>query len=211
MRLAAHEREVELVYDDEADHISRRIAESQDFYERALLEDCWDRAPAGCVIDCGAHIGNHTLWFAGVMGRRTEAFEPNPTSWRQLVANVARNGLERLVGTHQVALGAGIGWCVPTQGAEGNTGSNSVCYGMGDVRVVAIDDLHLRPGVIKIDVEDCVMEVLKGATETLLASKPVVYVETGAFKDQADSLLVDLGYKHMGWLGATPTHIYEVP
>lgn len=210
MILAAHGKTVDITWASESDHISRRIAEAEDFYERPMLEDCFHRAPPGLVVDAGAHIGNHTLWFAGVMGRRVLAFEPSSDSFEQLMANVEANLLMSRVHACRAALGAKAGVCEVQEGSPGNSGARSVAYGTGDVPVVALDELDELPepvAVVKIDVEGEAMAVLQGARRTLEHFRPLVYVESGY--DEAAGVLADLDYDYLGWLGATPVHIFE--
>jgi FkbM family methyltransferase len=208
--LAAHGKTVDIAWADRRDHISQRILETEDFYERAMLEDCYDRAPPGLVVDAGAHIGNHTLWFAGVMGRRVLAFEPSADSYEQLMVNVETNLLMSRVHAFRAAVGASAGVCEVLEGSPHNTGSRRVAYGSGGVPVVALDELDELPepvAVIKIDVEGQALAVLHGARRTLEHFRPVVYVESDY--DEAAGLLEDLSYDYHGWLGATPVHIFE--
>lgn len=209
MRLEAHGRSVDIAWDDDSDHIARRITETNDFYERALLEDAWDRAPAGSVVDCGAHIGNHTLWFAGVMGRNVLAFEPNPASYRRLESNVMDNGLGWKVRSVRAAVGPVGGWGSLRESPPDNTGACRVAFTPGDVAVVALDDYRLEGvAVLKVDVEGQAMAALSGAVATIERCRPVVYVETDG-DGRIDEMFTQMRYSHIGWLGATPTHIYE--
>ncbi len=207
--LQAHGRTVEIAWDDDDDHISRRITEAHDFYERALLEDCYDRAPPGLVVDAGAHIGNHTVWFAGVMGRDVVAFEPHKASFGRLGQNIGVNGLWGKVRAYNAALGERKGTCEVQEVAEANTGSVRVVYDRGDVPVSCLDDLDLTPAVIKVDVEDAALAVLRGSVRTIERCMPLLYVETGGDTEAVDAMLTGFGYFHQGWLGATPTHVYE--
>lgn len=209
MKLEAHGRTVDITWDDDSDHIPRRIIETQDFYERGLLEDAWDRAPAGSVVDCGAHIGNHTLFFAGIMGRDVLAFEPNPASYRRLEANVMANGLGHRVRTVRAAVGPVGGWGTLLGSEADNTGGCRVAFRPGDVAVVALDDYRLQDvAVLKVDVEGQAMAALTGALATLERCRPLVYVETDGDERIAE-LFDELRYTHVGWMGATPTHIWE--
>jgi FkbM family methyltransferase len=45
------------------------------------------------------------------------------------------------------------------------------------VPMIAIDDLHVNPSLIKIDTEGMELEVLKGAEATIDRMRPVVYFE----------------------------------
>src|SRR5690606_28744186 len=56
-------------------------------YERKLLVDCYQQKPNGTVFDVGAHIGNHTLYFAAICGLKVHAWEPFDDSRKQLEDN----------------------------------------------------------------------------------------------------------------------------
>ena len=60
-------------------------------YERKLLVDCYQLSRTGTVFDVGAHIGNHTLYFAAICGMEVHAWEPFADSRKQLEANLALN------------------------------------------------------------------------------------------------------------------------
>ena len=209
MKLEAHGRTIEIRWDDPDDWIPRRIQETGDFYERALLDDIYDRAPEGLIVDVGAHIGNHTLWFAGVMDRQVVAFEPEPSAFAQLVGNVQRNDLDCFVTVQQVALGAKHAEGQMTKPTSGNTGSRAVVRGDGGVTVAPLDRFALEPAVMKVDVEGSAHGVLLGARETL-KHRPLLYIETGDQLDAIGALLEPLGYRRFGPFGASPVYGYEV-
>ncbi len=57
-----------------ADHIPQVVSQEGTFYEVELLERIKELiAPSGHVLDVGANIGNHTLYFAGVLRRQVTA------------------------------------------------------------------------------------------------------------------------------------------
>ena len=57
-------------------------------YELMLLEDAYTLGLTGSAFDVGAHIGNHTLYFAAVCGFKVYAWEPHDGSLKQLHANL---------------------------------------------------------------------------------------------------------------------------
>lgn len=204
---------------DETDHIGRIITRGT-WYEQDLLNDARHRATApGTAIDVGAHIGNHTLWFALAMGLNVIAFEPNPDTHAQLVRNVEANDLilphpvRPFVRVLNVAAGARPGWGRVTAPAiEGNSGTcavtrerDSVQVDADHVPITTLDELMLTAPVrlIKIDVEGAAASVLVGAAELIEAHSPVVYAEgdRGAIAD-----VLPKGYKCFGRFAKTPTY-----
>lgn len=206
-RIEAHGHAVEMVVDP-ADHIGRKLA-GGDFYERDLLEDARQRMRRGTVIDVGAHVGNHTVWFGAVCGARVVSLEPNPDSFALLVDNVRRNRIRGWLAN--VAVGSEL--------AEGrvvsvnplNTGMTVIAKGRGGVRIVTVDSLGARNvSLLKVDVEGSELEALEGAEETIKASRPLIYVEAASqdSKRGVDRFLRRFGYSRFGRFCATPTYGY---
>src|SRR5438309_1405344 len=87
---------VELLYHlpHTADHIQKLMRNSGQLYEHDLLYDalCRDLGP-GVIIDVGANIGVHTVFFAKALGRQVIALEPFDTTFDVLKQNVALNEL----------------------------------------------------------------------------------------------------------------------
>ena len=101
------QRSFSLEFPDSADHIARIIRKTGAFYEAEMLSDLQSRLFFPSVAaDIGAHVGNHTVFLAGVLGLTTHAFEPNPTNFSLLLSNIAANGLQDRCVVHNVALGA---------------------------------------------------------------------------------------------------------
>jgi FkbM family methyltransferase len=155
------------------------------------------------VVDVGANIGAHTLFFARHVGSagRVIAFEPQRIVFQTLCANMALNSLTNV-------------WCYPCAVAAepgkvlvppvdynqpNNFGGISVgAYAEGEVvPTVALDEFRLPScALIKIDVEGMEQSVLAGAVETIERLKPFLYVENDR-ADRADELvrfIADLGY-----------------
>ena len=188
---------------DPADHIGRVITRSRTWYEHGLLTDAARRVTApGTAIDVGAHIGNHALWFAAVMGLNVVAIEPNPDSYARLAVNIAANRVDaRLIAG---AAGRAEGWAsVHPPAIEGNSGTCTVSFDGGPVPVFALDELGLTDvRLIKIDVEGTATTVLAGAQRLLSEQSPVLYVE-----GDADEIAAALpaGYECFGEFAKTPT------
>ncbi|MEL6767325.1 MAG: glycosyltransferase [Pseudomonadota bacterium] len=70
------------------------MAASGRIHDGALLEGVAGRLfRPGLVLDLGANVGVHSLFFAAVMGRRVIAWEPRDALRDRLVRNLALNGL----------------------------------------------------------------------------------------------------------------------
>ncbi|MBF0370626.1 MAG: FkbM family methyltransferase [Magnetococcales bacterium] len=141
--------------------------------------------PDFTVLDIGANIGYHTLFFARKVGPRGQviAFEPQRMIHQLLCANMALNSIPN-VWCHQAAVGAAAGSItVPAldYGTETNFGGLGLDVEgtVGEtVAMMTVDSLNLaRCHFIKIDVEGMELAVLEGAQQTIRKHRPILYLE----------------------------------
>jgi len=176
------------------------------FFEREEL-DALDRLvdPSGTCVDVGSNIGNHTVYFAKVLGAaRVIAFEPGLWAHPRLCFNVALNQLDDKVTIHKTALSDSDGTAEMRFIAADNHGTLAIMAtgeGEGMTQTVPLrrgDDLLRDEPVrlLKVDAERHEMQVLRGMSETLQRHKPVVMVEV-ALPEEADmqSFLSGYGYQ----------------
>lgn len=195
------------------DHIGEAIRASGLPYERDLLRVL---APfvrrRTVVVDVGANIGNHALYFAITRGAVVHAFEPNPESRHYLRESLEANRVNHVY-IHPEGLS-------DQQGTASLVGSDDL--GMvslepdpaGDVHVTSLDDFDFPPqpriAVLKIDVEGGEAAILDGARKTLAAHRPLIAVEaqTKTHRRGVEAVLPS-GYRRLpirfGW---TPTYVY---
>jgi len=157
-----------------------------DFYERRDLDALQDHVKTGAhIIDIGANIGNHALYFAQVLqAQRVVVIEPNPLALAPLVANVVINNLQETIDLS--ALGVGLG--AAAAGGYGmkrhdrNLGATKMKTGQGTLMVMAGDDLFgdETPDLIKIDVEGMELEVLAGLGQTIARTAPLIFIEVNS-------------------------------
>jgi FkbM family methyltransferase len=205
---------VHLRFPHENDHIATVIRQSGTFYEAEMLDDVRARLffPV-CAVDVGAHVGNHTTYFAKVLGLRTLSYEPNPVNFAHLVETIERNKLGDRCTLRNVAVGAVAGRSREGDHGGSNSGMARVVSDPdGAIEVVTLDGELVgepRIDVVKIDVEGWELEVLQGARETLARHRPLVYVE--AEQSTFESLCTDLraaGYICWKRFNATPTFLF---
>ena len=163
--------------------------------------------PGQTILDVGANIGSHTVWFAQATGPTGTvlAFEPQRIVYQTLCANVALNSATN-VHCFCAAAGSTPGQiAVPAldYSQENNFGGLELGgHQEGEpAPVMTIDGLNLpKCDFIKIDVEGMEQEVLKGAVRTIAMLSPILYVENDR-KEKSGALIrfIDgLGYK-MYW------------
>jgi FkbM family methyltransferase len=136
------------------------------------------------VLDVGANIGTHTVFFSRQVTQQgfVIAFEPQRIVFQNLCANLALNGLvnawARQQGVGRQAGAARLPVFDPSTPMNFG-GVRLTGHGEGEpVQIVSIDDLSLpRCNLIKIDVEGMEREVLEGARQTIGRHRPVLFVE----------------------------------
>jgi FkbM family methyltransferase len=126
-------------------------------------------------VDVGANVG---LWAKPLTEKfnRVIAFEPIDHVYKCLELNVKDLPVE----INRFALSSTTG-CIDMVYDSENTGQSHVdmnTLGVGSIELKMMDDLDLpKFGLLKIDCERHELEVLKGATETLLKYKPIIVCE----------------------------------
>jgi FkbM family methyltransferase len=173
------------------------------FYEIAELQQlAEDIGNVRAVLDVGANIGNHSVFFAAIMGAKSiTMIEPFPPATEHLLANLALNAGEfDEVAIHRCALGAGtgtIGLVPPTDFNIGLTRIETGTSANDSVGLTSGDALGLeRVDLVKIDVEGGELDVLLGLEATLRRCGPAIYIETSdLMKDQIERYLAGLSYE----------------
>ncbi len=143
----------------------------QDFEEMSFLLHFL--RPDDLFIDIGANIGSYTVLASGQVGAKTIAFEPVPSTFKYLLANISINNLQKKVTALPIALGAikgNIEFAISKDMMNNHVAEKNEMADKLEVPVVKLDDVmadQLDPALIKIDVEGYETDVLKGAINTL--------------------------------------------
>ena len=178
--------------------LSKKIREEGDYAaaEKELLAKLLKQGDT--VVDAGANIGSHTLFFARAVGRdgRVYSFEPQRFIFQILCGNVALNGF-RNVWCVPAALGNQEGRIdvpVPNYERPNNFGGFSLDFATfkesGEIK--RLDALRLEAcSLIKIDVEGMELDVLQGAERTIRTFRPILYLENNR-KEKSTELLEHL-------------------
>jgi len=170
--------------------------ESRRFFEKNIQK-------GDVVLDIGACNGLYTLLFSKLVGPNgmVYAFEPDPTMFKVLSANIRINSLKNVVAcrmaisdTDRTAkfylTSAGMSSLQPMKGLRS----------IIDIDIVAIDSLNLDDvDWVKIDTEGTEHLVLKGAERTLHENAPRLLIEFLPQFGNTDLLLQALdGWKIQG-------------
>ncbi len=155
------------------------------------------------VIDVGANIGTHTVFFSKKVAAEgmVYAFEPQRITFEFLCANLALNGLLNVVPLQNGAGDQHGEIIVPVLNpsvAQNFAALKIEGHVAGDlVKVVPLDVLDLkRCNLIKIDVEGMELKVLHGAEKTIRDHRPFLFVENNTPEGAPELVqsLFDLGY-----------------
>ncbi|MFM8940264.1 MAG: FkbM family methyltransferase [Phenylobacterium sp.] len=152
------------------------------FYEVAALDALRGLIrPGQTVVDVGANIGNHTVYFAGEAGCRVVPFECNPRMVENLKATIALNQLEGQVDLSHLgkAVSSFVG-TIPFQFVRDDYSFVTAGEGEGITLTpcLTLDSLDLPEcALLKIDVDGGEPGVLEGARDVLARLRPAVSIE----------------------------------
>ena len=175
-------------YDE--DYILQTIEKTGQFYEQDLLDE-WTPllGDPKVILDIGANLGNHTLYWATKLDvKKIFSFEPFPANYACLRKNVKNNDLD-VVETVQFAVGDKCSKAHVNSFDPDNYGATSLEYAENseqddDIRVVTIDSVRDMLGIqnvdfVKIDTEGFELRVLIGMKHILEQNRPVLWIEVG--------------------------------
>lgn len=193
------------------DMIQKTIFRFNNYFENSTLTYLcqeWNKGKIGqiikekAVLDIGANIGNHTLYFLNECHAKfVYCFEPSSDTFSMLKRNIEINHIEDRTILVNAGVGRTSGKGVISSSREGNTGFTQIEPSEnGDIRIVAVDDMAIEDeiGLIKIDVEGFELEVLNGMLKTIEKNKPFVMIEIDNSNfSEAQSLFEKLGYSYV--------------
>lgn len=179
--------------------------------------------PGMTVVDAGANIGLHSLFFSKRVGEagKIYAFEPSAKSFSRLMAHIRDNQLKNIEG-FRLALGAKQGTAVVVDNEEdtSRTFLRSDLSDMGETSTVTVETLDLfaqfmgleKIDFLKVDVEGFESEILAGALQLLTRHAiKVIQIElderslgrAGSEKSAVVSLLIKKNYALCHWNSST--------
>jgi FkbM family methyltransferase len=178
--------------------VGRVLMESGEYYdhEMEVIRNVIGFLPKdGIGFDIGGNVGVHTLVLAKYFEQgRVYAFEPQRLVYQQLVANIAINSLVNVY-PFNMAVGNEDGHLnVPVLDPYKPASYGSLELGRPQVEDIGqwpdvlstqetvelhrVDSLGLPdPSFIKIDVEGMELDVLRGAYETIMRARPIMFIE----------------------------------
>lgn len=183
------------------DYIQREIVKTNAFYEEEVLKELDSYIPdKAVIIDAGANIGNHSLyWSIRKKAKKIYSFEPVEGTFEILKRNININGLSDVIIPYNVGLSDHKGKAKREKFKYSNIGATTICDDEnGCMELNTIDNIGISEKIdfIKIDVEGLECEVIRGAQNTLKSDSPIVFVESfpDKFKEM-NALMNSYGYK----------------
>jgi len=197
------------------DHITGQIIGKKRFYELDLLERIRALGIKGLYVDVGAHIGNHSVYFARYCpATHVIAVEADPELAKICQDNLqgCRAHCDTTFETVPYACYDGLPVKIVRHKIR-NTGMQSVQTDWdGRPSKTLADILGGRvPAVVKIDIEGGEPVVLWDALPLLREHTPLLVIEsrTGAEYSDTEDKLRELGYRSEGPYALTPTYIWR--
>lgn len=186
--------------------IAKKIERSGKFYEHQMLEAIRGLGLRGTYIDVGAHVGNHTVFFATrCRAMRVVAVEPNPENLELLRENTKNLNVEVI----PKAMGYSTGYTAEHERVKGMEGERVPCVALS--YVLTSDTVF-----VKMDVEGRETDILRGSLDAVARVKPAFAIEnhggleSDTHRAQA-AMLEPLGYELLGVYNATPTMLWRAP
>lgn len=190
------------------DIIQLILVEAGEFFEQndILAESDKYLNKNSIVLDIGANIGNHTLYWNKISKvKKVYAFEPVDDTYKILQKNIELNEvIPNSISINHIWLGDRIGKA-SVNGVYNlqNIGGTSIKMDdNGNFNVTTLDTFieenftENKIDLIKIDVEGFEYQVLVGAKDTLTKYNPIIIIESFNDKfEKVNSLLNKYGYE----------------
>jgi FkbM family methyltransferase len=173
------------IYSSPTDHVSKTIRYTQNYYEYELLSFLMEHFPhQTTILDIGANIGNHSLFFSKYMNSQVISFEPFPLNidlFRRNLASYPCILYETALSDHSGKM--------PLYNTDANHfggfSLHKLPHSFEVFKSVEVRSLDHYPftdvTLMKIDVEHHENEVLMGAKQTILNHRPVIVLKNSYY------------------------------
>lgn len=171
----------------EKEVITRHIMQTQTFFEESYLAAITKKyCEQKVVLDIGANIGNHALYFANFFTyEHLHAFEPQPNNAVLTQKNLLP--FQEKITVHPVGLSS-ESKIIRLRIQDSNNSGGFVTEAKNNIDITiptpyemqfeTLDSFHFDDVTfIKIDVEGHELPILEGARDTIARNKPIISVE----------------------------------
>lgn len=203
------------IFGIEGDYIFEKIKKTKTFYEIDLLNYLtFVYKKLDLIIDVGANIGNHSVFFGSILANKVISIEPNPVVASILEENLEKNLINSLVISKGLSFEESknrlnISYSKENLGMS-KIDPNSSLQDSIEIELTSLDSLTEeyqlnKIDLIKIDIEGYEMNALKGAVKTLDQGSFDLLVEISDLnlKKDFDEFLSKYDYKAVTRWGAT--------
>jgi protein O-GlcNAc transferase len=214
-----------IIYGLSNEYIFKEIDSKKEFYELPLLNYLSKvyKHKLRTVIDVGANIGNHSVFFGLFLADMVVSVEPNEDITAILEKNLTSNKIKSKIIKKGIASkksveeldteygGDNIGMAkVLKKGKAQTKDKKTKTIQLDTLDNLRVDNSFKHIDLVKVDVEGYEMEVLKGSKKVLLEESPDLLIEIADFesKKDFDSFLSQFGYLPVTVWGKTPMWHY---
>ena len=200
------------IWTDPLSRVAEVIQRTGRHYEYDLLWAIAEKAPEGIYFDVGAHVGNHTSFFAlECPSTKVIAVEPHQETVGFLRQTVARNQIEDKVQIVPAAIHNDWQGC---QVESTNDRRRIITNATQATPCLRLDDLVTageKAALIKADVDGLEASVLLSGERLIKRDHPLLALEawTPETEESIRAVLEPWGYVQGPRYCATPTHIWE--
>jgi FkbM family methyltransferase len=173
-----------LIYNKYDLYVGRSLALYREFSEGEVALFRQIITPGMVVLDIGANIGAHTLYFSQAVGEsgQVHAYEPQRIVYQTLAGNMALNSVTNVFCYQQAVSDKEDILLVPCLDYAASNNFGGLELGTAaegePVLSVVLDELGFpRVDFIKLDVEGMELQALRGAQALLRKCRPYLYVE----------------------------------
>lgn len=164
------------------EYLFEQIRKNSKFYEDdvlSLLGHLSSFFGNKTIVDVGANIGNHTIFFSKILDQKVFTFEPIESNISLLRDNISANDVDDKVVLRPLALWSSVEHINFTQNIEHNGGTFSGVADDSGSWITSTLDLEIDEpvSILKIDVEGAENQVLKGSVGRIESDLPVISVE----------------------------------
>lgn len=188
----------------------QKIKSSKTFYEIDFLEYVRSLDLDGAYIDAGCFVGNHSIYFANhCKSTKVFCFDADVLFRDLFVKNTEYNTDVSKLEYEECAIMGDPGWVDLNEHAvpgiiQCTDIKNLEVKDKGAIQAKTLDMLKPTFGsehiaFIKLDIEGCELQAIKGATELIKEHRPVIAAEAWKHHEQMDlkDLFYKLGYEHI--------------
>jgi len=188
------------------DVIGNKLEKTKNYYEFGMLDYIRKLGRKKRVLDIGANIGNHTIFFAKYVSDDVLAVEPVLNNFELLKNNVSINNLEENVKIYNFGLGK-ENTVMYVKNIERNMGAcdltDKKVEGSTKVEVRMASTFAYDFNLVKIDCESMSFEIFMELLPQIIKNNADVFIEASSEEIQK---IKEIGGKVIKVFNATPTY-----